>query len=55
MVSDLSSESVPELNTLGQDAHVQQQVQQLLLELNSTSGMSHKLMSLRGVDVFVKC
>ena len=45
-----ANESVPGLNALHQDAHVQQQVQQRLLELKeiATSGMSSKIKSQRG-------
>ena len=47
--SSLQNKSVPQLNALRQDAHVQQ-VQQRLLELNeiATSGKSSKIKSQRG-------
>ena len=45
-----ANESVPDLNALRQDAHVQQQVQQRVLELNeiATSVVSSKIKSQRG-------
>ena len=50
VASSLKNKSIPDLNVLRQDAHVQQQVQQRLLELNEigTSGMPPKIKSQRG-------
>ena len=58
VASDKKYDTLPQLDALRQDAQVQQQVQERLLELNeiATSGMPLKLKSQRGggVDVFVR-